>query len=104
MTEWNVSESDDVCMCLVHKDHHSFMLFPLPQKPKEPSVKDGGATSWKEPESLNHCLEEIHLLIRNTCLGLYRAGNKLLLYYNIKILKGGAGPVAKWLGSLALLW
>lgn len=60
------------------------MIFPLPQKPKEPHVEDGRTTSWKEPESLLHYLEEIHLLIRNTCLGLYCTGNKLLFYYAMK--------------------
>lgn len=42
------------------------MIFSLPQKPKEPHVEDGRTTRWKEPESLLHYLEEIHLLVRNT--------------------------------------
>ena len=65
----------------------SFMLFPLLQAVcadrqgdlREPCVEDSGTTSWREPGSLNHCLEESHRMIGNTDLS--KKQTSILLQY-----------------------
>ena len=55
------------------------MILPCPQKPREPCVEGSGTTGWREPGSLNHCLEESLRLIRNT--GLSKKQSSILLQH-----------------------
>ena len=54
------------------ESRHLYLPFsPPPAWWISESLKDGGPTTWKRPESSNQCLKKHHPLMRNVLLGLF---------------------------------